>query len=411
MTRNQRGFTLVELMVAIPVVLLVLYASSQILVANVVQFKQQTRIAEAGLESNIGLRILRRDLHHAGFGLPDYVPSTVNYTETPVTLLPAANYNDGAVSKVPRLAVGGDSSGFGGSDYLVIRSLCVTDNRATGGRYHLQDLTGVTNEWPAADRNLLSGHRVIVLKVDPDDGEHLVVSSVDDTIFSTTYGLIDDFKPPDIETTNLIYGVSDTSDVSFPFNRADYYVTTQTLPYNSGAVVPSKCAANTGVLVKAVLNHVNRQLDTNGDNNFDSNDELPLVDCVADFQVVFSLDMDEDGAVGTLSNAEGTSIATVGAGEVTSTLEVQNTLAGATDVKGALRLRERLKEIMIYVLAHEGQMDPAFTFIPPGGPTTSEITVGPSDSLGRNFNLNTITDWKNYRWRLYRIVERPEALL
>ena len=183
--RNEKGFTLVELMVTIPVVLLVLYASNQILVANIMQFKQQTRIAEAGLESSIGLQIIRRDLHHAGFGLPDDVPVTVAYTEASASLL-ASSYNDGG-SAIPRLVVSGDSSGFGGSDYLVIKSIFATDNLATG-KYHLQDQTGVSNDWlpiGPSDRDLEPQNGVIVLKVDPSFGERLVVSDVDDTIFST----------------------------------------------------------------------------------------------------------------------------------------------------------------------------------------------------------------------------------
>jgi len=134
-----------------------------------------------------------------------------------------------------------------------------------------------------------------------------------------------------------------------------------------------------------------------------SDDELPLVDCVADFQVVYGLDMDEDGVVGTLSNARGTSISWVGAGELTTATDVQATLGSAK------LLKNRLEGVMIYVLAHEGQKDPNFEFDAPG----SKITVGPSTTVGSDFDFSAsgITDWLNYRWKLYRIVEKPEALL
>jgi len=74
-----------------------------------------------------------------------------------------------------------------------------------------------------------------------------------------------------------------------PFNRADFYVATP------AGNMPSKCAPNTGILYKAVMNQ--------SDGEFGA---LPLLDCVADMQVVFITDADADGTP-EWNNAEFTS--------------------------------------------------------------------------------------------------------
>ena len=72
----------------------------------------------------------------------------------------------------------------------------------------------------------------------------------------------------------MMYGVDQDTNLRMPFNRADYFI--------SNTNAPSRCAPNTGVLEKVVVNQSDGRL-----TNF-----LPLVDCVADMQVIFRLDTD-----------------------------------------------------------------------------------------------------------------------
>jgi hypothetical protein len=67
----------------------------------------------------------------------------------------------------------------------------------------------------------------------------------------------------------------------------------------------------------------------------------------------------------------------------------------------AAQIRNQVKEIQVYILSHEGQMDAAYTYPNP------TILVGPTAALGRTFNLGTN---RNYRWKVYTLVVRPNNL-
>jgi hypothetical protein len=71
----------------------------------------------------------------------------------------------------------------------------------------------------------------------------------------------------------------------------------------------------------------------------------------------------------------------------------------------AAQIRGQIKEVRVYILAHEGQKDPDFEF------QDNPVTVG-EFGLGRDFNFvdNGITDWQNYRWKVYTLVVKPTNL-
>jgi hypothetical protein len=107
--------------------------------------------------------------------------------------------------------------------------------------------------------------------------------------------------------------------------------------------------------------------------------KLPLLDCVADFQVVTYLDTNNDGAWDLKSY--GLSLADAGT------------------------IRAQLKEIHVYILTHEGQRETSYTH------PSSTMLVGESAALGRNYDLAAnITNWQNYRWKIYTLVVRPNNL-
>ncbi len=378
MIKKQDGFTMVELLVSMVMFVLVIAAASQIFTAQLTQFKQQSKIAETNIEGIIGLELLRRDIKHAGYGLPWVIPTIVAYNEAAGA--PANAYNDCsgvAPCNPPRAIFSGDGAGadVAGSDELIIKATNVAISAAAQKWTHLYTDETV-REWTPAGERLEDDDRVIVISTGTDRELQLNVAS-----FTTRYedgtdpdSLLDPVFAPFFGTgTRLVYGVtpSDPNPLRMPFNRADYYVST--------ANVPARCAPNTGVFRKAVVNHSAGTF---------AGGILPLLDCVADFQVVYRLDTTGDGTIDTPFND--------------------------ISARSAEDVRDKVKEVRVYILAHEGQKDPNFTFtnftcagdcIRVGFPRLPAALSG-----GRDLDISGITDYLNYRWKVYTIVVTPENL-
>jgi hypothetical protein len=161
------------------------------------------------------------------------------------------------------------------------------------------------------------------------------------------------------DDNRIIYGVDPTTNLRMPFNRADYYVST------TGA--PGRCAPGTGVLVKAIVSQ--------SDGGFSNTNILPLLDCVADMQVI---------------TVTGYGLASL-----------QNN-AGVNPADAAT-VRNNLQEVIVYILAQEGQLDTNYSA------NVNPLLVGASPILGRNFDFVAagIPNWQNYRWKIYTLVARP----
>jgi Flp pilus assembly protein TadG len=109
--------------------------------------------------------------------------------------------------------------------------------------------------------------------------------------------------------------------------------------------------------------------------------------------------MDEDGAVGTF--------VTPGASDMnTSETGITTALVGQTLADASL-LRQRLKDVRVYILAHEGQRDTFYSY--------PNATINLTDqNLGvlKTFNLNTVigSTYINYRWKVYTLLVQPYNL-
>jgi prepilin-type N-terminal cleavage/methylation domain-containing protein len=411
MIKREDGFSLVELMITMVVFVFVIAAASQVFTGLLTQFKQQSKIAETNIEGIVGLEILRRDIEHAGYGLPWNVTGA-NWSDLPnyieaesISCTPNTNDFDDAPNNAPKAILSrnnasfsgcGANSIFNGSDYLVIKAVNITRSDTTQRWTRLRS----GNE----KRNGLSGDnfddtdRVIVISPGSTDANGMALvaySSGGTTYWHTTYDATSNFAPADETETRVIYGLDplDTTGEPYtrrmPFNRADYYIWRNSTSTATDEV-PDRCAPNTGVLIKAVIRQKNGQREN----------PLPLLDCVADMQVVFGLDTDAtpDNVINCYVNNLADSLATV----------------------DAENIRNRIKEVRVYILAHEGQIDRAFTFTPPI--PASSIRVGESSAvlpggsctgvtvLGRDFDLSGITNWQNYRWKVYTLVVKPNNL-
>jgi hypothetical protein len=172
----------------------------------------------------------------------------------------------------------------------------------------------------------------------------------------------------------MVYGIeTPPNNVRRPFNRTDYFI--------NNANVPTHCAPGTGVLVKVTANHANDNLSL----------PMPIVDCVADAQVVYYLDTNGDGGWDQIVNANG--------------------LNGFT----ADQIRIQVKAIRYYILTHEGGIDRTYTY--PNAIVNVGVLNAAGTALlagaGRPFNINAAAfgaNWANYRWKIESIAVTPKNL-
>jgi hypothetical protein len=246
-----------------------------------------------------------------------------------------------------------------GSDLLVIKATNLLRSRAS--QLWTYQTTSAKMSWPTTsteNQNLSLADYAIVLS--PGTGNY-------DTRTLVTANLVSNIPLPGASAPQpqLIYGIDDIAPnalYNFPFNRADYYILG-----DSSIPIPSRCAPNTGVLVKSIISHSNGA----------RTDVLPLLDCVADMKIIFRLDTNGDGIVDP------------GVWLDISTLSAQ-------------QIREQVKEVRVYILAHEGQKDTSYTH-----PTNSIYVGDLSLGGGHWFNIGTNV---NYRWKLYTIVVQPRNM-
>jgi len=382
MIRREAGFSLVELLITMVIFVFVIAATSNIFVGLINQFKQQSKIAETNIEGIVGLDIMRQDIESVGYGLPwVWVHAALSSADEAVNDAATSHddtvFNDIAVDDVPRAVVSGDSLGDfcqGGvcSDVLVIKATNVARNEASQ-KWTYVSPGNTVKVWDIPGERFANNDRAIVISLGNTDTT-LRTLVLNGGSFTATYvapnSLSTGFAPADTTDTRIVYGIDGAGGaLRMPFNRADYYVRTPAAPN-----MPTRCAAGTGVLYKATVSQADGSLF-----------ELPLLDCVADMQVYYRLDTNNDGAIESEPNS----------------------LAGLT----AADIRNQLREVRVYVLAHEGQRDTSYTFsgFTPGACSTC-VRVGQSATLGRDFNLSTITDYLNYRWKVYTIVVQPKNL-
>jgi len=397
MIREQRGFSLVELIIVMGIFMIIIMVTTKSFETIVTQAGQQGKSAQTQIEGIVGLEVLRADLEQAGFGLPwlfSSTPTSTAYTEVdvganepvafPSTIVSAEFFNDTSPVSPPRAILNGstmfnyDTSINKGSQYLVLKSTVAGIEPAakkwTSSSYTETGRTITT--WGQDDRDLADDDRVIVIKTAFTNNlpkQQLMVKSGE---FSTTFDNFTTMSNPHTPGDIFhIYGVDKPAgtELRMPFNRADYYI-------KRPANMPATCAPNTGILYKAVASH--------GDGSLTP--ELPLLDCVADLQVTYGLDTTASGFVND---------------HVDTPPPTQAPYADQAET-----IRSIVKEVRVYILAQEGKRDRTYNF------PNNTIRVGESFggiTRGRDFNLEDRigADYKHYRWKVYTIVVRPKNLI
>ena len=349
---SRRGLTLIELMVALFILSLVVAGAFALYISNLKIYKSEAKTAETQMGKVMALELLRRDIVHAGYGLPWDV-SGISYQEA--TEDEADDYND--APNPPRAFVLGDDA-KNGADYLVIKSIKAAENEATR-KWGILSHSGTTWEFEARGEggNFTGQDYVIFIgRIEEDvtrqlhkDGSNWYWSGTTDY---DTIGL-------DPDTLYLVYGVSTNgTEPRMPFNRVDYYL------HKPDDGFPDKCNPSTYILYRATIKHADG-----------TRDPQPLLDCVKDFQVAFALDANGNGQI-----------------EPNEWFKELN-ISEADDV------RRQVKEVRVFILYQEGQR------LEHEASTTS-ITLGDTQTD----TLSTFTpsgEDRHYRWKVLKLVVRP----
>jgi len=384
--RNQ-GYTLIELMVVIAifgVVMTVISVSFNRILAGSGQVIKSTETEIGGL---IGLELMRVDLGFAGFGLPWSLGGASYGGESQSHLVDnnpdtdAAKFNDGSADGPPRAFVTANNKGFNGSDYLVLKGTALgMSDTSRAWSYLNYSSAGPVVKKAKSEVELAPGNgdQVIVVNSAQKAGVATRDLITNGSTFWVTFNndsmaQLTAFRPRSAQDRYLVYGISPSTKpvVSYPFNRADYYIGSSDNP-------SSICAPGTGVLYRGEVSQ---------GGHFSP---VPVLDCVADLQVIFLLDTNGDGQVDLHTDDIGN-------------LSVAD-------------IRAQVKEVHVYILAQQGKKDTGFSYPNP------EIVVGDPRfrSLGSVWNTtntnryNLVTTlgryWMHYHWQVYTIVAQPKNL-
>jgi prepilin-type N-terminal cleavage/methylation domain-containing protein len=388
---NNKGYSLVELLIAMGLFTVVAMVISVTFNNLISQGAKQTRSATSQIGGIVGLEMLRTDIAHAGFALPWSYQITPTFTEvsgppvtgTGINATTFTNFNETVPPHAVLAAPTDAGSTPTGPDYLVLKSALLAFNSPSIGRWGIIDYgpgsTGTVRRIGDANTDVRAGtDRLITLDISYDtlgnESRQLLMGSATNFSYQVSSSSTPPYSPPaafqaaDINHNAYAYAISDTgsAQLHMPYNRADYYV-------DFNAAKPTSCNPNTGVLYKAAAGQ--------GGTFKDANNTLltyPLLNCVGDMQVVFVRDPNSNG-----------------------TLSYDDPNAIAVTSLSAADLRQQLKQVMVYILSHDGGKDTSYTY-----PGTS-ITVGYAGAgqtwLENDLQTKFGANWKNYRWKVYGI--------
>lgn len=406
---NNKGFTLTELIVVMAIFIVVILLMSSSFENIMRKSSQQSKSALSQIEGVVGLEMFRTDISHAGYALPWSFTSTpasayVEVNTIPLTYAIAgitpSDFNDA----VPR-AVRGGGPALNGSHYLVLKSGMLALNTTSTGRHAFVNYSGGNNSYInrvgdpntdirngtlAAPNNVQD--RVITLMSEftnpgAQTRQLMMVDATTATGFWYTVQTSfiptnNKFKPADASQTFYVYAISD-SDLKMPFNRADYFIY-RTAYNDANFPFPASCAPGTGILFKAVAGHTSNYKGASNENLI-----YPLLNCVGDMQVSLGFDPLSNGNM-TFSPPNAASVTGMSADD----------------------FRSQLKEVRVYILAHEGKKDQNYSY--PG----ATIYVGEPGYGGREWTPTMManattgfgTDWMRYRWKVYTLVVQMKNL-
>ena len=405
---NYKGFTLVELVVVMAIFIIIMIISTYAFENILKRSGQQGKSAESEISGMVGLEMMRADIAVAGYGLPWVFPTgvvpayTTEVTASPVTgfEVSATSFNDDPTNPPifnplpngPRAIISGTGATTG-IDYLVVKGSILGMNK-TARKWNYVNYSTYSKSYlvpkgdPATD--LANGDRAITIEstftTTGTESKQLVVDNGNANAFQYTVPTIaalspgpiagSAFQPVDKTHMLVAYGISNAA-LRMPYNRVDFYV-------DKNVAKPASCSSGTGILTKAVADHLGGWGGT----------VYPLLDCVGDMKVSYDRDMNNDGNI---------------------TL-IDQSVIGAMS---AAQIRNQIKNVRVYILSHEGKKDPSFSY--PVNDANNVICVGPyqpdgsCSNVGRSWKQTDLAtafgaDWLHYRWKVYYFVVNLKSL-
>jgi len=298
--RNNKGLTLVELLVALAIFAIVVAIIFNSYLSILKPQSQQVGIAENNMNRIVGLEVLRKDIEMAGFGLPWEVDSSYSEAASDSSYMPdPSDLNAENQSEPPAFSFSDDGNTIANnSDVLVIRSTVAALNSVTEHwGYLYKDAYNNTSFNDLGNDSSIDGSSNFIV-IDPVTMKFVKYSTYSNLTSFDTRGKV-----------YLTFGLS-SNGVQMPFNRVDYYLK------RPADGLPEICDNNTYILYRATINQ------SDGKRN-----PQPILECVRDFQVVFVC---SNGINACLGNA--------------------------------LDEREKLKQVRVFILLQDGKKDPNFEF-------------------------------------------------
>ncbi len=374
---NKRGFTLVELIVVMAIFVIVIGIPYKLFIQELKTTVREVSLSQTSIEHIPALETMRKDIETAGYGLFwEMNNSNSTYSEakssTPsLYSFDQAIFNDANNNKPPRAIIGKKDTSKNKFSYLVLKSTIFGLNKAVNHWTYI-DKNNNLNIWQTNNsanyNNLAQNDRVIIMDAGKNrklQGGNLYYTVSKDADVNDTDPSDYGFPTMSQSSVYLIYGV-DNKNIRAPFNRIDYRL-------YDGTNDPSECAAGTHTLSRSIMGQTSGAIIS-----------YPILNCVADFQVVFGLDTTGDGIIDTW------------------TQDTTSSLSKAEDV------REELKQVRVYILMQNGTKDMKYNY------PNDNITVGENFNgtlYGRVFDLKTnITNYKHYRWKVVTLVATPKNL-
>lgn len=374
--RGRRGFTLIELIIAMAIFATVIVGLYKV---YDVQFKQQTkeyRLAESEMELGIAKNLIERDLIMAGFGIMD---DYATYS-TPTTPKTAVSASEGGTNP-DTLTLRGTALG--------IKSRATMEWATVGDTSPMLSLS--TNDDPR--ENIQAGDRVIITNPSGSTESNLkTLLTQTDWLFtytsSTTAPIGYSTHAPftNLQKGDIIYALNVSGDLD-----GDATVPYYTVTYSLGGTSPSYCAPGTNM--KSLLRAESRTstTPTGGD---------PVMSCVRDFEVAF----------GITDNTVSPDPADA------KNYNINKWDNGGVIVNGysQIELRQRLKQIRVYILVQDGNQDLNYTYVNPDPNASAPDTIRVGElslvggTTGRDVTLSAAQ--RNYRWRLLTIVVTPRNI-
>jgi len=353
---KNKGFTLIELMIAMGIIAIVLGLSAGAFKTLLRGASSEKSATETELGKITGLELIRLDLEHTGFG--------INLNESSLPL---------EWKKVPATAAKENT--------LILRTMINNTNPKTLG-WALLDVTAGNTPTVITDRRVQTTNNLVLLTQ-----YRQFITNLETNLTSPKTDYTDYTSPPQCRadicrdyTNQGVTGVAATRYIAtaFPFdktvadgcdstnggqycNRITYKLSTLPNPL-------AKCAAGTQNLIRSV--------------SVGNSSGVRVLECVADFDVRFDWDRNNDGDVFDSNETN------------------QTSLPGTTK-----KIINNVKNIDMYLLVQAGQRDGNYTF-------SGDITLnGAINTL--DFDPSTATidppsaEQKHYRWKVLKISAKP----